>query len=257
MIKILDLVPIKKGFIKLDYEQNDERHTYVMHQETVFKHRLSKQQTLTVKEFKSLQEEDLMNQTYIKAIQKLAYSNHTEKSLLSALQPLEVPKVIKLQVIELLKEQNYLDDNKLFNQYVEEFIDYEIKGPALLKQKLLKAGFSETKINEKFALIAEEVWEQKCKEYLKTSSQRMRQETQRIRDQKLKAKAYQQGFSTEVINRIIASLDYFEDEDQLLIEKLTRYKKRYDLNNIKEKQKLIQKLQREGFTYEAIKNHLK
>ncbi len=257
MIKFLNITPLPKGLFRVEYLQNKAKQEIIFHQETVFKHRLNKEETMSLKDFKKLQNEDAIHQTYAYAIHKLAYKNYTEQSMRKTLKTLSISSATLNQVLDTLKEQHYINDSKYFEQIVNEMLEYDTKGPHAMKQKLLKEGFQEHLIEDYLATISDKLWEEKCQHYITALLKARKNESKQARNQYLKTKCYQQGFSLDIINKLIDDLRYDNDEDAILKEKIAKYVRRYNINDAKEKHRLIQKLLREGFTYHQIKNHLK
>lgn len=257
MIKIHTLTPKVKGLFCVKYEYKKSILEVDFHQETVFKHKLKPSLELSKKTFDAIVEEDMFIQAYAFAINQLAYKNHTKKSLRTILKSKNIPSPIIDRVIDQLHKDNYLDEAKQLDFLIKEFVEYELKGPKWIEQKLLNQGYRDIDIKEHLSKQDASLWEKKCKDYLTQVSEQRPLESKRSRDQFLKQKAYAQGFSLELALEVIERIDYPYDESDVLKEKLERYQKQYNINNPTEQRRLIQKLQREGFHFHDIKKHLK
>ncbi len=257
MIKITALTLKQKAVFWVQIIRDKQHEEHFLHQETVFKHRLHLNQELSEKTFKDILKEDAYIQAYALAIAKLAYKDHTEQSIKEALKPHDVHPSTLARVVAQLKKENYINEQRQLEQRMKEYLDYDLKGPEFIKQKLQKQGYDETAIDQAINQVPEHVWQEKCKTYVHSLVKQRPLESNYSRQQYLKRKAYQQGFPLELARELIERIAIPHDETEVLQEKLKRYQKQYDITNPKERQRLIQKLQREGFHFHEIQKYLK
>lgn len=82
-----------------------------------------------------------------KAFTHLSYGDMSSKKLYNKLRK-RFDKEIAADVVELLKEHNYLDDSSLAERYAENFYEFKLWGPLRIKNNLYSRGFSREDIDQ-------------------------------------------------------------------------------------------------------------
>ena len=257
MIKVLEIKPKTKTTYEIYIEDKDQKDCLIVHQETVIKYRLMQHSSFDQTTWKSLQTDDRFHHAYAFALSKLSYKMYTPKKIAEAMQKAAISKGIQKRVIEALKAAKYIDEAKALKMLVEDFIEFEDKGPQLLKQKLQKEGYQASLIEQALKAYTDTIEASKCKKYLEKTVPSMQNIPRAAQQQKLFQKAYQRGFSRPVIEATIDEVmrqQKFVDEFILIDRVIEKYLRRYNVSDYKEKQKCIAALLRQGYTYETIKN---
>ena len=145
---------------------------------------------------------------YQKALRLLDYSNQTEKTLFNKLIKKGYNKDIIRKVIERLKENQILNQDQYAEIYSENLAKIKLYGPSRIYIKLKEKGISD----EKSRLIIDNLFKDGYEEYLaKKFLIKNEKAIKRLMDsgqkEKIKIKLYNNGFSREIINKMILDLD--------------------------------------------------
>ncbi|MCS4488019.1 recombination regulator RecX [Streptococcus sciuri] len=240
-------------------ELDDTERLYIT-EDTVVRFFLSKEKVISQDELEHIK--DFAQFSYGKnlALHALSFRPRTEKETRDYLLKYKVDEGVITKVINNLKEENWLNDARYANTFIEQRLTSGDKGAYVLQQKLKQKGIHQSIIEEAltdrdFSPVLEKVATKLVKKYqdklpvnaLKT---------------KIKQSLTTKGFSYQEAKKAVDNLDLERDESQeiTLIErdlyKLHRkYSRRYDGYELK--QRLIQALMRKGYDYADIKCHLR
>jgi len=257
MIKVIELKAEKHKLYTMIYETPKEKKTQTLHVDTVLKYNLLNAKTLDEKTFKTLLEDDIYTQTFMHAIGLLAKKPYARQGLLKAIKRKENNHLLQ-KVLDELESLNYINEEKTVDYLVNEMMTFDLVGPQHIEKKLLQEGYKEPLIKQALSQYNETIEEEKCQAFMEKQVKQSKAEPLDKMLYKLKTKAYQKGFSLSIIDDTLetmkATLQENTDEEALLKQTIERLKKRYDLNDPKEKNKMMQKLMRDGFHYSMIKN---
>lgn len=89
-----------------------------------------------------------IEKVYRKAIKFLSYRNRSEKELKNHLLKKTIPEDLIIPVIELLKEQNFLDDRKFAEWWIEQRQEFKGKSKIIIKSELFQKGIDKLLIEE-------------------------------------------------------------------------------------------------------------
>ena len=188
-----------------------------------------------------------------KAFKALSYKPYTVLAMMKKLRQSFDEATIQA-VITMLKDHRYLDDQTLLNQRLEEALAFEHKGPKHYQQAFTKLGFHPTMIQEALHTISDEVWHERCVTHLETTLKQQKDKPPRALKQTLFQAGLRAGYESHVVHEALAKVTLSgPDEETLLKARLIKEQARYDLSNAQEKQKLIQRLMRQGYRYDTIK----
>jgi|GEM_PF-951116 len=260
MIDIIELSKKTQKLYTMQYQKKDEKFDMVLHIDTLIKYDLFNRKRLDEKTFKSMREDDHYTQTFMHAINLLAKKPYAKQGLIKALKKPGVnPKTIH-KVISDLETLNYINEEKTVDYMVDEMMEFDLIGPNHIKKKLEKEGYEITLINQALIRYNETIELRQCIKLLEKAIKQSKKEPVDKMLFKLKTKAYQKGFDLHIIDQALEhikeDLVNNTDEETLLIQTIDRLKNRYDVKNPKEKQRLMQKLMRDGFNYSMIKKIL-
>ena len=260
MIDVVEVKPKGKTLFELKIKAKDELKTIVVHQETVIKYQLFQVRSIEKSTLKKMMQDDVFHQAYAVALTKLARRSYTPKKLQEALIKSGVSKTEFPKIIAQLKQDHYLDEEKTLDMVVEDFLAFTLKGPKQLRAQLEREGFALSLIEKAMLRYDEALEVEKCQALIDQSLKKMpKYPLQKIKE-KLFNTCYQKGFNRSLfaseIEKKLAKLASSVDEETLFEVALEKIGKQYDLNDKKDKQKVIQKLMRQGFRYDVIKNGL-
>lgn len=254
MIEIKSVKAAGKYFFKLMLGDDT---TMKLHQDTVFKYGLLNAKTLDKPTFTAMKKDDEINTLTQKALDELAKKQLARRGLYRALKPYGEPASINT-VLDQLEQNGYLDDEKALNRTVDDAIEFGSDGPVKLKHQLIKDGFETAAVLEALSRFDETLQQEKIRVLISRALRLGANITRQKLKERLMRNLYNKGYEPDVFMPVIEQELQATDLDEtaLLEKRLTALKGKYDLKDHKDKQKLIQKLMREGFTYESIKSKL-
>jgi len=230
-----------------------------LHSDTVFKYGLLLEKTMSEKTYEAMRDDDDRNTLMQKSLDALAKKAMSRKSLATKLATTAKGSMLE-ETLDELERLGYIDDKAALKRIVEEMVACELKGPSFLEQKLAKDGFDSFDIKDALTIYTDLIQEEKIEALCEKELKALTRYPVSKQKQKLLTTLYQKGFdphlSDSIVRRLIDENKASTDEDHLLETRISALKNRYDLKDHKEKQKLTQKLLREGFDYQAIKKKL-
>ncbi len=233
------------------------KETYTLHTDTVMKYHLLQKPSLSDVDFKTMLRDNQFNDLMQKAINFLGKKHYSKQALTNALNVYDVPYNTVQHVIKRLESLGYINDEKALKLRVDEALNFELKGPEFLRQKLLNDGFSEASVHDALRCFDESLQREKIDSIIQSESSHLLRYPVQKQKEKLYNLLRRRGFSHSIIHPLIETYitqaKEESNEEQLIEKRFQKLKSKYDLNDFKEKQKLIQKLMREGFSYDLIK----
>ncbi|MFP4077750.1 MAG: hypothetical protein ACLFUQ_01235 [Candidatus Izemoplasmataceae bacterium] len=259
MIKIAS-IDSKGNTYQVTFEDNGETTTITVHQDVLMRHGLLKKKTLTEKERLEIEKENASAMLMQKALDLLAHRDHSSESMRRKLEK-EGRHEAVMETIDTLKTLGYLDDERMLRRLVDDMIEYSLKGPRAIREKALKEGFEPSAIDSALASFDESLEEDRLIRFIKKEQERYPKDPIKKKKMKLTKRAIQNGYAMDLasatVERLLDADKDASNEEQLLERRIEALRDSYDLNDYKSTRKLIQKLMREGFDYEAIKDRLK
>ncbi len=252
-MKIKTIKPHKQGFMTVVFV-NEE--TLVLHRDTVVKHGLFSADTLNEKALADIKEADRFPALMQKALNLLAKEEKAYEQLKKALLKEEHHDLVQA-VMDQCEALGYIDDLKALEREINDVIEFKFEGPNHVRERLKRQGFDTHDIDHVLSRYTIEMQREKVNAWLSQTLKNSREPKAKLA-LKLKQTLYKKGFELDAhIADIDEALNALAvDETALLEKRLLTLTRKYDLTNRKDKQKLIQKLMREGFNYDAIKAKL-
>ncbi|MGX7111663.1 RecX family transcriptional regulator [Gemella cuniculi] len=251
---------ITKLKVKYKIELDNGKHFYVS-EDTILKYGLIKKIELSNEQLKEIISHESIESAYNKAVHYLQYGLRTKQDIRDYLEKKEIVSAIINEVIEKLTQIGYLNDEHYIEAAVIDYFNLNQKGPYWIKRKLLEKDLDKKLIEENITKICTE---EKMIEMLYKIIERefsVRRESKNKKVQKITQKLYTNGFSSDIIRKVF---DVFfenyeeESEDDILEEYFNKayrnYSRRYEGYTLR--QKIIEKLVRDGFSYYTIKDFL-
>ncbi len=180
---------------------NDERISIT--DDLIFKFQLSSGKDLSEEEIVKLKAEADRAFTREKALELLSLREHGSGELRTKLLQKGYDKVIISEVIDYLKQKNYLNDERFAELYSEELIQRKQLGPMKVKEKLFQRGMSSSLIRNILSGYDHETQVENCRfHFHKKFKSNTSFET---REEKAKAIRFLQGkgFGWDVIAEIV------------------------------------------------------
>lgn len=133
------------------------------------------------------------------ALRYLRYRLRSKKEIHAHLFKKGYPEEEIEEVIGKLEEQNLLNDSVFARFYISDGLSVYYKGPFRLKQELLKLGVSDELIDDSMDKELEN-----CD--LKEIAKKAAGNTEQADPDKIRRKLYRKGFSSTIIDEIIADI---------------------------------------------------
>ncbi len=118
----------------------DDEYKFSVDEDILVKYRLLKERELLPQDAEEIILSDQFNKIYSHALKYIGFKSRTEKEVSNYLQGKKYPEEQIQQVIQLLKEANFLNDAQYAENYVKERITLNPKGKKMLAYELKLKG---------------------------------------------------------------------------------------------------------------------
>ncbi len=260
MIEIKSLKASGKLYELIIEDGKGSKETLKVHQDILVRHHLFTKKTLTENTLKTLRKENASALLSEKALNHLAKKDFSKEGLRRKLASHGEKEAVE-DTLFFLEEVGYLNEDKALKRLVEDMWEFSLKGPGAIKDKALREHFSESDVDMHLAKYTDIAIENRLERFVEKTFERYSNNPKRKIKEKLLRQSINNGYDLDVarslIERFLSRIENEDTEEALLVKRIDKLKDTYDLSDFKSKGKLIQKLMREGFEYEAIKARLK
>lgn len=239
--------------------ETDQGQAFYVTEDTIVRYFLSQGKEVTEEELEEIRAFAQMSYGKNLALYYISFQNRTKKEVHDYLVKYDIAPAQITTILQSLEADNWINDQRYCQNYLEGQIRTGNKGPYRLQEKLKQKGIAPDLIAQAlqgldFSPLA-----------LKEAEKLQRKYSQRLSHRNLKTKItqalYQKGFNSDTIRFAISQLNWEKDSEteEELLEKeldkaLRRYQRKYD--GFQLKQRLSQALLRKGFDYDLIKSKL-
>ncbi|MBM7642027.1 recombination regulator RecX [Streptococcus loxodontisalivarius] len=238
----------------------DETEKLYVTEDTIVRYFLSKGMTLDDKTLEEIKNFAQYSHGKNLALYYISFKQRTEKEVKDYLFQHEIEARIIYKVLDNLREDKWLDDQKYAESFINQNLSTGDKGPHVLSQKLLEKGISKEIITQVLGdNDFENLLEKQAKKLLKKYSHKL---PARALKDKVAQSLQNKGFHYTDIQGYLNQLDIEKDEEleeDLLLKEIDKvyrkYQKKYDGYDLK--QRMTQALMRKGFDYSEIKANLR
>jgi len=240
-------------------ELDDSEKLYIT-EDTIVRFMLSKGMEITEQELSEIQDYAQFSYGKNLALYHLSFKQRTAKEVKDYLTQHDIQPETISQVLDNLKKDNWINDRKYANSFIQSNLLTGDKGAFVLKQKLTQKGIPSTIIEEElsqfdFTELTDKVAEKLLKKYQGKLPSKALQE-------KILQSLINKGFSYRQAKTAYQHLDIEEDQEnqeELLYKELDKqylkYSKKYDGYDLK--QRLTQALARKGYDFSDIASALR
>lgn len=240
-------------------ELDDSEKLYIT-EDTIVRFMLSKGMEITEQELSEIQDYAQFSYGKNLALYHLSFKQRTAKEVRDYLTQHDIQPEIISQVLDNLKKDNWINDRKYANSFIQSNLLTGDKGAFVLKQKLSQKGISSTIIEDElsrfdFAELTDKVAEKLLKKYQGKLPCKALQD-------KILQSLINKGFSYSQAKTAYQHLDIEEDQEnqeELLYKELDKqyrkYSKKHDGYDLK--QRLTQALARKGYDFSDISSALR
>ncbi|WP_125708423.1 recombination regulator RecX [Companilactobacillus zhongbaensis] len=232
----------------------DGEYAFPVGESTLIEFRLMKDLELTDAQVTLIKNKENTNKAYGDAVNYLSYELRTEKEIKDYLYKKEYTTPTIMDVLDRLKELNYVDDATYAQSFINTQLRLSANGPKIIEQKMFKKGVPDSIIKEKMSEIDQDILLENATDFAKKQLRKTNHGSFKQQMIKLKQSLYSKGYSGDITNQAIESLDLEKDEDEELDnlrKMINKVSHRYDNTS-----KLINYLMGKGFSYSEIKRAL-
>ena len=251
MIKINEVVKSKQGSYRIILNDNKE---LIVTEKTLINHHLYKDKELNKEEIRVLEKEGKVDVYVAKALRYINVKMRSERELFDYLRKDDLTAKDISLIINLLKEDGYVDDNLLAKLLVEEWSTYGLNGPLLIKRNLQNKGISKDIIEQVLRPYSPDMQKRRVIEDLESVSKFPLRKSYYKALQSMQSKYARKGFENELIQHV------FNDNEDLVnncIDEQFELKKTMAKLKVKayNPYQLKQQLHKLGFSQKAIDSY--
>ena len=229
-------------------------------EDTIVRFMLSKGMEITEQELSEIQDYAQFSYGKNLALYHLSFKQRTAKEVKDYLTQHDIQPEIISQVLDNLKKDNWINDRKYANSFIQSNLLTGDKGAFVLKQKLCQKGISSTIIEEELSRFDfTELTDKVAKKLLKKHQGKL--PSKALQDKILQS-LINKGFSYSQAKTAYQHLEIEENQENqqdLLYKELDKqyrkYSKKYDGYDLK--QRLTQALARKGYDFSDIASGLR
>lgn len=228
---------------------NDHREVSI-YEELVLKYDLFLKKNISDKELERIKKENSLLEVYYEALKYLTRKMRSRKEVDEFLRKKEYSKKCRDFVLEKLKKEGYINDQKFLEAFLHDQLTLTLYGPFKIKKELEKLGILDYSLLDE---ISDKVWQERILKIVKKREKSQKKESEKLFKKKLEMYIYSYGYSMSMIESILENYSIKIDENVLLKEKekyLRKLSSKYDGNALvwQVKRKLYQR----GYSSEEI-----
>ena len=150
--------------------------------------------------------------------------------------------------IDKLESQNLLNNKSYIVAFINDKVNLSLDGPLKIRKSLVELDFNENEIDEYLNTFDDDIWKDKIIKIINKKKSLMKNKSYFMFINKMKNDLYNMGYSSDMIDEYLSSIEY---ESNSIDKELSKLKRKYN-----DKNKIINSLLRKGYTYEEIKSKL-
>ena len=131
---------------------------YILYDDVIIKYQLYNKKEIDESLLKKINEDQNFYTAYYKMISFLSYKQRTEQEVRNKLRSYHLGKKLTDEVIDKLREDNYLNKDRYLNSFFHDQIVLTLNGPDKIKYDLKKIGYNDDEISNLLDSIEEEEW---------------------------------------------------------------------------------------------------
>ncbi|MCE7792246.1 recombination regulator RecX [Salipaludibacillus sp. CUR1] len=251
----------KKGrfHIYLKTEEGEE-YAFSVSEDLLVNEHLLKGKELTEEDIERLKEKDDVDKAMQKALNYLSYRMRSEGEITRYLRDQEVSEGDIADIIDRLRELQFIDDLRFAEAFVRTKRDTAKKGPLLIEQELYQKGVSQHHIDRAMKEYAEETQLDHAIKMVEKKQSSYKKEGTKKKQQKLMQFVIQRGYPQSVASKAVAEAE-LETDPEAEWEGLVKHgEKAWNKFSGKEDWERIQRVKQQlytrGFTSEKIEEWL-
>lgn len=239
-MEIKKFTKLKNGMYKLTIEDKDIK----IHEDLILKYELLLTRNIDSSLLEKIELENKKYECYNLAIKYLKSRQRSKKEIYEYLNKKEIDKKYIDEIIELLINQGYLNDEFYINSYIHDKILLSSDGPLKIKKYLLSNNLDSDLVNSKLLEYTEELEVERIKKII---NKLIKSNNKSNYNFKIKIKNYliDLGYNIDLVNKEVSKINIddsnlFEKEKDKLYKKYGKKYSGYELD-MKVKQALYMK----------------
>lgn len=239
-MEIKKFTKLKNGMYKLAIEDKDIK----IHEDLILKYELLLTRNIDSSLLEKIELENKKYECYNLAIKYLKSRQRSKKEIYEYLNKKEIDKRYIDEIIELLINQGYLNDEFYINSYIHDKILLSSDGPLKIKKYLLSNNLDSDLVNSKMLEYTEELEVERIKKII---NKLIKSNNKSNYNFKIKIKNYliDLGYNIDLVNKEVSKINIddsnlFEKEKDKLYKKYGKKYSGYELD-MKVKQALYMK----------------
>lgn len=225
-MKIIKYKRISKGRYKITFDTNE----LILYEDVILKNDLLLKSDITLELLEKVMEENKYYEVYDISLSYIEIKMRTSKELKEYLEKKGFEKKYIDNVVEKLKSEGYLNEERYIEAYINDKLNLSSYGPFKIRRDLIDLNLDEYKIDEYLNRISYNEWKEKLNKIINKKLISLKNKSTYTIKNKLKTDLFNLGYQTELIDELLSSI---EKNDSDVIEKeyikaYNKYSKKYN-----------------------------
>ena len=216
-MKIDKYVKDKNGMYKLLLDNDD---ILLIHEDLILKYELLLKKNIDDSLREKIEKENLIYTAYNLSIKYLNTKARSEKEIYEYLKKRQVDDDIIKECISLLRKNNYINDELYSKMYINDKINLSNDGPYKIRKALTDLGVREEYINSNIDIFDSSLEKEKIEKLVDKQIKLNHNKSAYVLKNKILNYLVNLGYTRSIINEVLNSTNFKDDEDL--------YKKEYD-----------------------------
>lgn len=247
-MEIIKFKKIGRSKYKVTLNQNE----LIIYEEVILKNNLLRKKDISLELLELIMEENRYYEIYDQSLSYIEKKMRTEKELHEYLIKKDFDELLIEDVIERLKKENLINEEKYIQAYINDKIALSKDGPFKIKRNLLDLELHEYLIDEYLSKVSTLTWQEKLNKIIDKRLNLMKNKSEYQIKNKLKEDLFNLGYDKSLIELALNKINK-NDSDSIKKEydkAYSKYSKKYQgslLNN-----QIKSYLYRKGYSIDDI-----
>lgn len=242
-------------------QEKGDQYSFSVDEAILIENRLHKGMELSQNLIEELKQNDAFHKSYSLALNYLSFRMRTKKEMYDYLKEKEVDEHYIPDIMDKLIHDGLLNDRQFTDAFVNTRINTSSKGPQLVIRELIQKGVSTQIAEEAIEKYTYEIQYEKAIKWIEKRLRTTTRDSFKKQHQKMRANLMQKGFSTDIINDVLAEVQNNQDADEereALIFHAEKLLRRHDgkYTGYTLLQKVKEGLYRQGFSFDKINEYI-
>lgn len=225
---------------------------YNLYDDVLIKFNLLSTKEIDDNTFNLLIERNNYYDAYHKILNFISFKLRTEKEIKNKLYSLKIDNKIIYEILDNLKRNNLIDNDKYLNSYINDQLNLTLNGPKKIEQNLIKLGFKKEEYNNLLSDIDSNIWVNRCTKLIDKKLKEKVKGSSKSTYQKYKIYLNNLGYNEKHYSSYLNSIS-FDDNESLKKDYDKLYKKYYNKYDEEDLRHIIkQKLYAKGYSLAKI-----